>query len=340
MTSADRVVCLVVPNVLHHLTTLGEISPEPSSFDMEVEIRGELPGVILRVADVTSAVIGFHKDPDSTLSLVLSEPVFTDNVAPEVRAAWFRHMLPMVANHAKKNDFAQIRFLDWECQFDAEPWIAQELELAAFSALASIVGWKTTAEACLIKTSTTLTVRLSTADLHTLSGSLPDELTPTATWTSKASQIQQRYQQIAEALDQILENTDDLSGLPAPNAIELMQKWGSQECTLLVAEDATGVVGLCAFAFKPSLDGDPGPSGQIEYLGVRKDMKRQGIATQMLSCLCCGISKDSDQKVDLTAFADETNRPANAFYLRLGFEPIYRGKLWSRVLKTADLSLK
>lgn len=333
---ADHMVCRKVNDVQHHLTTLGRVSPEPTPFCLDAENKADLLGVIVRVSDVTSAVIGFHQDPDSTQSLILSEPVFVADASQEIRAAWFRQMLSAVIQHAKQHDVAQIRFLDWESPCDEIPWIAQELEVAEFSALASVVGWKTTADECLLKASAIATVRLSTADLHVPSEDSQATLSPDVTCTPNPSRAQLRYRVIAETLDQILHNTDDLTGVPAPNAIELLQKWGSQECTLLVAEDEMGVVGLCAFAFKPSSTGDPAPTGQIEYLGVRKEMQRQGIATQMLSYLCRGVSRLSNQSVNIMAFADETNVPANAFYRRFGFEPLCRGKLWYRGLISVE----
>jgi ribosomal protein S18 acetylase RimI-like enzyme len=215
------------------------------------------------------------------------------------------------------------------------PWIARELELSQFSARASVVGWKTTAAECLLKASHIATVRLSTAALETPSDGPHAELSPAVGLTTDQSRTQQRYQEIACALERILENTDDLTGLIAPNANDLMQKWSSEECTLIVAEAETGVVGLCAFAFKPSRDdGDPA-SGQIEYVGVCKEMQRQGIATQMLAYLCRGVSRGYDRAVEITAFADGTNLPANSFYRRFGFEPLCRGKLWYRGLDSA-----
>jgi ribosomal protein S18 acetylase RimI-like enzyme len=330
MTMTDRVVCHAVNNVLHHLTNLGITSPEPSPFRFDAENKVDLSGVIVRVDDITSAAIGFHQDPDSTQSLVLSEPVFVSDANPEALAAWFRQMLAAVVDHARQHSFAQIRFLDWESHCSSMPWIAGELELARFSVRASVVGWKTTAAECLLKSSHIATVRLSTADLHAVSHGPPAELPPGITLPADQSPPPQRYLEIAKALDRILENTDDLTGLAAPNAYDLLQKWSSQECTVLVAETETGVAGLCAFAFKPSSDGDSASSGQIEYVGVCKEMQRQGIATQMLAYLCRGVIRGSDQTVEITAFADETNLPANSFYRRFGFEPLCRGNLWFR----------
>ena len=332
---ADHVVCRAVNNVLHHLTTLGMISPEPSPFCLDEENKVDLSGVIVRVANVPSAVIGFHQDPDSTQSLVLSEPVFIADASSEALAAWFRQMLSAVVDHAKQYEFAQIRFLDWESQCNAMPWIARELELAQFSARASVVGWKTTAAECLLKASHIATVRLSTVNLAVPSDGPHAEFSPAVGLTTDQSRTQQRYQEIACALDRILENTDDLTGLIAPNANDLLQKWSSEECTLIVAEADTGVAGLCAFAFKPSRDdGDPA-SGQIEYIGVCKEMQRQGIATQMLAYLCRGVSRGYDRAVEITAFADETNLPANSFYRHSGFVPLCRGKLWCREVDSA-----
>lgn len=329
MTTADRVVCHVVNNVLQHLTNLGITSPEPSPFRFDAENKVDPSGVVLRVDDVTSAAIGFHQDPDSTQSLVLSEPIFVSDAAPGAHATWFRQMLTAVVEHARQQGFAQIRFLDWESHCSSMPWIAGELELARFSVRASVVGWKTTAAECLLRSSHIATVKLSTADLPAVSHGPPAEL-PSGI---RLPRDQQRYEEIANALDRILENTDDLTGLSTPNARDLLQKWSSQECTVLVAETETGVAGLCAFAFKPSSDGDSASSGQIEYVGVCKEMQRQGIATQMLAYLCRGVSRGSDQTVEITAFADETNLPANSFYRRFGFEPLCRGNLWFREVK-------
>jgi ribosomal protein S18 acetylase RimI-like enzyme len=330
MTSSEQMLCWVVNDVMQHLTTLGSVTPEPSPFRIEGENKADLSGVIVRVADVTSAVIGFHQDPDSTQSLVLSEPVFLPDATPEVCRAWFRRMLSAIVNHAQQSAFAQIRFLEWESQSDPVLLIARELELAQFTALASVVGWKTTAEECLLNASPAATVRLSTADLRVSSNGPQADLSSAFRLAMSPHPVQQRYGEIAEALDQILENPDDLTGIDAPTANDLLRKWSSQECTLLVAETETGVAGLCAFAFKPSRDGDSTASGQIEYLGVRKEMQRQGIATQMLSYLCRGVSRGSNQTTDITAFADETNIPANSFYRQSGFEPLCRGKLWYR----------
>ena len=307
MMAPERVQCCIVNDILQHLTNSGRVAPEPSPYRLDAENNVDLSGVIVRAADRTSAAIGFHQDPDSTQSLVLSEPIFVSDAAHEVHAAWFRLMLSAVVNHAKQYDFAQIRFLEWEAHSDDMPWISKELAIAQFSARASVVGWRTTAEECLLRSCPVATVRLSTADLNA-----PD------------------HHEIADALDRILEGTDDLMGLAAPNAKDLLQKWSSQGCTLLVADTETGVAGLCAFAFKPSRDGDSSASGQIEYLGVRKELQRQGVATQMLYYLCRGVSRGSNQTIDITAFADETNVPANSFYRQSGFEPLCRGKLWYR----------
>lgn len=328
MTTEDDVICHTVNNVLLHLTTLGKTSPEPSPYLPDAENRTNLSGVIVRVAEITSAAIGIHPDKDSTRTLVLSEPVFIPEACPERRAHWFRQMLSGAISFAQQHDFSRIRFLDWESQNDAMPWITRELERADFSASASVVGWQTTAEQCLQRTCSAATVRLSTADLQSLSESPQTGGPSTISPASDATRTHQRLQDIVEALDQILKNTDDLTTIDAPNGNDLLQKWSTQECTLLVAEAETGVAGLCAFAFTPSRTGDLAATGQIEYLGVRKEMQRQGIATQMLAYLCRGVSRGSDLPVEITAFADETNFPASSFYLRSGFEPQCRGKLW------------
>lgn len=327
MTSSKCVLCCVVNDVMQHLTTLGSVTPEPVPYRRDAENKADLSGVIVRVAGVTSAAIGFHQDPDSTQSLVLSEPVFEAEADPEASRAWFRRMLSAVIDHAQESEFSQIRFLEWESQCDAMPWIAQELHLAKFSALASVVGWKTTAAECLLKARNIATVKLSIADLHAASDASDAELSP-AIRSTDLSSARRRYEEISRALDQILENTDDLTGLAAPNANDLLQKWSSQECTLIVAEAETGVAGLCAFAFKPSRDNEHSASGQIEYVGVCKEMQRQGIATQMLAYLCRGVSRGSEHTIEITAFADEANLPANSLYQRLGFKLLCRGKLW------------
>ncbi|MFO0999806.1 MAG: GNAT family N-acetyltransferase [Planctomycetaceae bacterium] len=337
MTSSEHVLCCVVNDVMQHLMTLGSVTPEPSPYRREAENNAELSGVIVRVAGITSAAIGFHHDPDSTQSLVLSEPVFVSDAAPETSRAWLRQMLSAVIAHAQQTEMAQIRFLEWESHCDPELMIASELKLAQFSALASVVGWKATAEECLLKASRVATVRLSIADLHALSDSPQSESSPQFRPAMNTSTAQQRHREIAVALDRILENTDDLASLDAPTGNDLLRKWSSQECTLLVAETETGVAGLCAFAFKPCSDGDSAAAGQIEYLGVRKEMQRQGIATQMLSYLCRGVSRGSTQMINITAFADETNAPANAFYRQSGFKLLCRGRLWYR---DASLHLK
>jgi ribosomal protein S18 acetylase RimI-like enzyme len=330
MTAAEHGQCYVVNDVLQHLTTLGTATPRPSPYRRDEEHKNNLSGVILRVADITSAAIGFHKDTDSTKSLVLSEPVFLSDAAKEINGVWFRKMLSAVIDHATRQNFAQIRFLEWEALFDSMPWIAPELALAQFSTPASIVGWRTTAKECLLTPCPATNVRLSTADLHVPVIGSQTASTPPFVLTTNHSRAQQRYDELAEALDRILDNTDDLTGLDAPDANDLLRKWSTQECTLLVAETETGVAGLCAFAFKPPRDGETAASGQIEYLGVLKELQRQGIATQLLSYLCRGVSSGSDQTVEITAFADEKNLPANSFYRQSGFDLLCRGKLWYR----------
>jgi ribosomal protein S18 acetylase RimI-like enzyme len=330
MTSSEHVLSFVVNDVLHHLTTLGATTPEPFPYRKDAENKADLSGVILRVAGVTSAAIGFHEDPDSTLSLVLSEPVFVPNAAPEICRTWFRLMLSAIVDHALQSDFAQIRFLEWETPCDPRLLIRPELELAQFTARATVVGWKTTAAECLLKSKPVATVRLSTADLHAVYDPPQAELSQPFRLTGNPSRVHQRYRAISEALDRILENSDDLTGVDAPTANDLLQKWSSQDCTLLIAETETEVAGLCAFTFKPSRDGASAAAGLIEYLGVRKEMQRQGIATQMLSYLSRGVSRGSNQTIDITAFADETNVPANSFYRQSGFKLLCRGKLWYR----------
>lgn len=330
MTPSEHVLCCVVNDVMQHLATLGSVTPPPSPYRRDSEKKADVSGVIVRVADITSAAIGFHQDPDSTQSLVLSEPVFMPDAAPAACRDWFRQLLSTVIDHAQQNEFARIRFLEWESQSDPMPLMAGELELARFSALASVVGWKTTAEECLLKASTDTTVKLSTADLKFVSDWPQADFSAPFRSVMDRSAATQRYEEIADVLDQILENADDLTGLDTPTGGELLQKWSSQEYTLLVAETETGVAGLCAFAFKPSPENASTASGQIEYLGVRPEMQRQGIASQMLSFLCRGINRGSTQTIDITAFADENNVPANSFYRHMGFEPVCRGKLWYR----------
>jgi ribosomal protein S18 acetylase RimI-like enzyme len=125
---------------------------------------------------------------------------------------------------------------------------------------------------------------------------------------------------LCSLLDESLQHSNDLPALPLPSADQLLQLWGLSRSTIhiVVAVQDNEPVGLMATNMVQDSSNAIGPEVFIEYIGVRVNWRRFGIAAALLSMVSSGIG-GALPPWQITAFAGADNQAAASLYRCLGF---------------------
>jgi ribosomal protein S18 acetylase RimI-like enzyme len=167
---------------------------------------------------------------------------------------------------------------------------------------------------------------------------------------------------VRQLIESILVNSRDLRLLPDPQAEALVADWSRDHCRITLATIPSPDVGYQLvdaglIVVAPAADDDCGsPCLEIRYVGVRPELRAQGIASQMLSHVLerdreqggvnlanpfserIGPTRDSTSK-SFQVWCDLENTSAIALYRRNGFQPGGIVQIWIRELEAADTSL-
>lgn len=94
---------------------------------------------------------------------------------------------------------------------------------------------------------------------------------------------------------------------------------------------------LQTFTYPNKLRANPGDA-EFLFMGVRSDMRRQGIASRMLEALIAALKERG--ATGLLSTVDVTNPRANPFHVKWGFQVIAQFDLYGRKMNLYYLPLK
>ncbi len=276
------------------------------------------PGTILLYDGRPCAAIGCTREPGGTVAV--SEPIVLLNASDEVYQAVCIQLL----NHIKRRTAAagaeRLHFLQSNTTCSAR--FASLLVPQSFVHVTDILQWE----------------RFEAAGRRV---SPPDQC-EFRLFDFTANDAH-NFGEVRQALDAVLECSEDLKNQPSPNAVELLARWKQMQARVFVcrfAESIAGVISCASQSFKSSaVEPTPLPSDSnicIEYIGVLPEFRRKKIATlmieQMLTLSYLGgdalTNRREFQGVKISAYSDSANSPARSLYHRCGFMQTARMPLW------------
>ncbi|MCH2211907.1 MAG: GNAT family N-acetyltransferase [Fuerstiella sp.] len=140
---------------------------------------------------------------------------------------------------------------------------------------------------------------------------------------------------IEELIAGCLDGSQDLQALDPVTPHGLLSGWISlPDSELLVAQDQNRLAGLAVV----TRDTDA-CLVTVEYLGVVRHFRRQGIAGRLLKQVSSGCVSDLQQSKsnDIVAYCDRENEPAVQLYRAGGFSPGETHTIWQHDLRDSGL---
>ena len=130
-------------------------------------------------------------------------------------------------------------------------------------------------------------------------------------------------------LDESLRHSHDLPGLPLPTADQLLRLWrlSRSAIRIFLAVQDNEPAGVMTTNMVGGASNAVGPEVIIEYIGVRCDSRRQGIAAALLSLLSSEICGSVPPR-QFTAFAGADNEAAASLYRHRGFSATDSLAVW------------
>ncbi|MCP4784871.1 MAG: GNAT family N-acetyltransferase [Fuerstiella sp.] len=152
--------------------------------------------------------------------------------------------------------------------------------------------------------------------------------TPT-TMESSAHQLAVPRSVLCNLLDECLQHSNELPDLPLPSAHQLLRLWrlSRSPIQIVLAVQDNDPAGIMATNLIDEGSSGFAPELIIEYIGVRFNSRRNGIAAALLSLLSCGICGSLPPR-QLTAFAGTDNQAAAILYRQLGFSSTASLAVW------------
>jgi len=95
---------------------------------------------------------------------------------------------------------------------------------------------------------------------------------------------------------------------------------GTPNLTIYVAEQEGSIVGTTSFLLMPNLGYGCRPSGFIEAMVVAADMRRQGVARQIVNRILDDAAGAGVRKIQLLTHKRHANDGAHDFYRSMGFQ--------------------
>ena len=293
------------------------------------------PGIILLNDHRPCAAIGYTREPCDTVAI--SEPVVLLEATAEVYRAYCGQLIEAVKRRAVSEGARRLQVLLPVSKCDAG--LERVLTEHGFMSTTDIVQWDLTAAPV---------DRCMSPDR-----SIIQRYDPAASNISCVREIQ-------SALDAILDSSEDLSSQPHPTAAELLTRWQGMGTHVFMYRIGHEIAGLLTCVTHPILSGVAPVAGTtshsdtnvcIEYIGVVPAFRRRQIASlligqipTLLSSICDSDSPASErletkpsshrlngirnQGLNLTAYSDSANAPANSLYERCGFVRTISRHLW------------
>ena len=307
------------------------------------------PSIVLLWENRPCAAIGYL--PESTGTLLVSEPVVFLDAAGEVHRALCGQLLEQVNRRAVSGGFQRLHLLLPASAGDTS--FERLLMERGFVQTTRIVQWDISVAA----SDPCSPQNRSTIQLYDFAANSP-----------AACEIQ-------SAIDAILECSEDLTSQPPPIAAELLTKWQRLQAKVFVYRIDHEIAGLMSCVTNP-IKSAAAPSTTlaskanvcIEYIGVVPAFRRKQIASVMIRRIPTLLSSFDDthnqsspkfetghgplthhsgesqlpdegrgpdrisrivtQALTVTAYADAANTPANSLYQSCGFVQTTRHHLW------------
>jgi len=317
--------CRVIPSLTHELNQTqspalqwDQALPSPQVVLQQLTF----PGVLLSAGVEVMAALGFTAEPDGTLAI--SEPWFFGSSSLDDQSLMFAKMLQAVHAEAERLDLRMIRMAlhslpnDESTDTTGKP---QVLKRCGFTDRARIVHWKAAAAhinaACASESDSS-----DASSLHYHEVPLESRLKDV-----------EESQSLSGLVQWILSETEDLPGMPAALAEPMITTWNDQKARILIGQTPSTAAGLIVWTVDTFSGAAPVPGLQIQYIGVRPELRQRGIGSRLLAeALRTDNQHPAVNSCDLqvTAFADQDNQPASSFYRRCGFAEESSMVLWCR----------
>lgn len=279
------------------------------------ETNTPFPNIVLRQGNRPCASIRYL--PDSTGTLVVSEPVVFPGASGEVHRTLCRQLLEQVRRHAVSDGMQRLHLLLPVSAGDAS--FERLLTELGFVQATRIVQWD-------------------------LSMAVHDPCTPPARSTFELYDFTANPADANElqfAIDAILECSEDLANQLPPTAAELLRQWQRLQTSVFVYRIEQAIAGLISCVTSPMNSAEAAaPSTMsasethvcIEYIGVVPAFRRKQTASLMISQIPTLLSSGCDaynaQAWRITAYSDAANSSANGLYQHCGFVQTTGHHLW------------
>jgi len=329
VTLPARWSCRIVTHPTHELSTApASAAGQDSHSDHTASHCWPLPAVLLTVGDEVLAALGFRIEPDGTLAI--TQPTFVNCMPTSTQSLMLEEMLKAVHVEARRLHLRTIRSV-LPAANDHGPsewtWMNESLTRCGFLNPACIIQWKTSSSR--LKSTCSVVPRLS-------GESSPAYQHESAEVISRGGE---KYRFLGELVRAILAESEDLSRMPAASAQTMIKTWSDQKAAILVGHVDSAPAGLAVWTVESGSGADPNPVIQLQYIGVRPELRQRGLASRLLAQVI-DIENQQRQRptvghcqsgeLRITAFADQTNQPATLFYRHCGFREDAIFAVWCR----------
>ena len=282
----------------------------------------QFPGTILLYDNRPCAAIGYTTEPGGTV--LISEPVVLLDVPDEVHRALCDQLLKQVKRRTATDGFQRIHFLQQESAGDV--LFERLLTEQGFVNTATIIQWEWSLAT---ENRDGSGARMKPKEKT----SSPDDQC-TKPFHNFAATDCASARELRQAIDAILECSEDLASQSPPTAEALLTGWGHLEAKVFVCRIEQEIAGVMSCATNTitaatvrSTALPPETNVCIEYIGVVPVFRRRQVASLMIRQIPklmsmdtgCGKNGSLPQALKVTAYSDAANTPATHLYQRCGF---------------------
>lgn len=289
------------------------------------------PGIILLYDNRPCAAIGYTREPGGTV--LISEPIVLLDASDEIHRALCERLLKQVKRRTAADGFQRIHFLQQESAGDVQ--FERLLTEQGFVQKARIIQWEWSLTTGNRDGSGT---RMKPKEKT----SSPDDQC-TKPFHNFAATDGASTHELRNAIDAILECSEDLASQAVPTADALLAGWQHLQAKVFVCRIEQEIAGVMSCATNsitaakvPSTGMPPETNVCIEYIGVVPVFRQRQVASLMirqipkLMSMDTGCGKDGflSRALKVTAYSDAANTPATRLYQRCGFVQTITRPLW------------